>query len=279
MVLKVAVAQIVSPYFKKEENQRKVVGMAEDAIKEGVDLVLFPEGVNLGYFVLDRSRSPKELSELALGEADTLDSPWIDELRGLAGKGIYIGCGAFLRTAEDRLVNALLLFSPAGELFTYHKTHLFHTKDSRESDYVSQGTGLGVFRPGKPGVGLSICYDLNFPEVFRTLALKGARIILISSAWPAMAGDVWDALLPARAIENEVCVIASDQTGGEYLGHSKIVDWTGRVLAGMDREEGLATAVIDLEKQEKWRRIVTYFSDRRPDLYSLKETDGSPESR
>jgi predicted amidohydrolase len=126
---------------------------------------------------------------------------------------------------------------------------------------------------------LSICYDLNFPEVFRTLALKGARIILISSAWPAMAGDVWDALLPARAIENEVCVIASDQTGGEYLGHSKIVDWTGRVLAGMDREEGLATAVIDLEKQEKWRRIVTYFSDRRPDLYSLKETDGSPESR
>jgi predicted amidohydrolase len=108
---------------------------------------------------------------------------------------------------------------------------------------------------------------LNFPEVFRTLALKGAQIILISSAWPKAGGNVWDALLPARALENQVYVMASNQTGGEYYGHSKITDYTGRVLVEMGAEEGLAAAEIDLQKQEKWKKIVTYFDDRRPELY------------
>ncbi len=269
MTLKVAVAQMGAPYFEKQRNQRKVISMAEDALSRGVQLMLFPEGANLGYFVMDQRRSVKETYAMALDAADTPDSPWIGELRGLAKKGIYIGCGSFLRTAEDRLVNALLFFSPGGELHIYHKTHPFHVKDVREEDFVVKGDALTVFHQDAFDVGLSICYDLNFPEVFRTLALKGAQIILIASAWPKNAGAVWDALLPARAIENEVCVIACNQTGGDYYGHSKIIDCTGRVRAPLEEEEGLAVAEIDLEKQDKWRRIVTYFNDRRPELYGL----------
>lgn len=272
MVVKAAIAQIAAEYFRKEDNQRKVLRMVEDAIGKGVQLILFPEGINLGYFILDPGRSARELSALALTMADTLASAWIEDLRALAQKGISIGCGSFLRTAEGRLVNALLFFSPSGETHIYHKTHLFHTKDAREEDYITRGDRLPVFHAGEFRVGLSICYDLNFPEVFRTLALKGADMVLISAAWPDMAGDVWDTLLPARAVENQVCVIASDQTGGAYYGSSRIIDCTGKVCACMRREEGFVTAEIDLGKQEKWRKIVTYFNDRRPELYSLDET-------
>jgi len=256
-------------YFEKEQNQRRVISMVQDALSRGVQLILFPEGVNLGYFVLDQRRSVKETYALALDAADKLGSPWIEELRGLARKGIHIACGSFLKTEEGKLVNALLFFTPTGEIYSYYKAHLFHVKDAKEEDFVVRGSKLSVFQPESFSVGLSICYDLNFPEVFRTLALEGAQIILIASAWPKNAGNVWDALLPARAIENEVCVIASNQTGGDYYGHSKIIDCTGKVVGRLDEEEGFTVAEIDLEKQEKWRRIVTYFDDRRPELYRL----------
>ena len=269
MKFKVAVAQMRAPYFAVEENRQKVLSMAGDALAQGVNLILFPEGANLGYFVLDLTRGVKETLALAQDMADTLASPWIAELRNLAKRGIFIGCGSFVKTGGDKLANGLLLFTPAGDMYAYHKTHLFHTKDAREGDFVAEGEELSVFDLGPFSVGLSICYDLNFPEVFRTLALKGAQIVLISAAWPKVGGGVWDSLLPARAIENQVYVIASNQTGGDYYGHSKIADFTGRVLAGMGEEEGVVTAEIDLEKQEKWKKIVTYFPDRRPGLYSI----------
>ena len=123
---------------------------------------------------------------------------------------------------------------------------------------------MSVFDVGPFKVGLSICYDLNFPEVFRTLALKGRRLSLSLRRGRQVGGSVWDALLPARSIENQAYVIASNQTGGDYYGHSKITDFTGRVLTAMGDEEGCVIAELDLEKQEKWKKIVTYFNDRRP---------------
>jgi len=269
-MFKFAVAQTQCVYLSKEENQRKILDIAEDAIEKGIDLIVFPEGVNLGYFLLEQDKGPEEKLDLALRIADDEDSEWTRGLSEMSRRGqIHIACGSFLKNSEGKLVNTLLLFSPVGQIHAYNKTHLFHTKGIEEKDFVVPGDGLGVFHSGHFSIGLSICYDLNFPEVFRTLALKGAQVILIASAWPAMAGDVWDTLLPARALENQVCVLASNQTGGEYYGHSKIVDCTGKVLAGMDREEGFVVAEVDLARQEKWRRIVTYFDDRRRDLYGL----------
>ncbi len=269
MKFKAAAAQIQARYFDKEENQRKVLSIAREAYDRGANLVLFPEGSNLGYFVLDGSRGVEENLALAKGMADTLTSPLVQELKELAGQGMLIGCGCFMKTAAEKLTNGLLLFTPAGDIYAYNKTHLFHTKDAKEADFVDEGDVLSVFDVGPFKAGLSICYDLNFPEVFRTLALKGAQVILICAAWPTVGGGVWDALLPARSIENQAYVIASNQTGGDYYGHSKITDFTGRVLAAMGDEEGCVMAELDLEKQEKWKKIVTYFNDRRPGLYSL----------
>jgi predicted amidohydrolase len=82
-----------------------------------------------------------------------------------------------------------------------------------------------------------------------------------------MSGSAWDMLLPARAFENEVYLMACAQAGTGYYGHSKVLDYTGTVLTQFDKEEGLKIAEIDLEKQKKWRKIITFFEDRRPELY------------
>lgn len=267
--MRVAIAQVEVSYFARGENEAKILALAEKAAGEKVELVLFPEGVNLGYFVLDRTKTREEALSLALEMAPSLSCPWVEELKRVARRGTYIACGGFFKTKENSLVNALLLISPQGDIFSYHKTHLYHLKEVREEDFVAGGSELKVLETDLGRIGLSTCYDLNFPEVTRTLALKGAQIILNSAAWPKMAGASWDRLLPTRALENEVYLLASGQTGGEYYGHSRILDYNGNILAEFGEEEGLKVVEIDLARQEKWRKMVTLLEDRRPELYRL----------
>lgn len=270
--MKVAVAQLKVSYFAREENEEKVLRWTEKALEEKVDLLLLPEGANLGYFVLDQTKSREEALSLALEKAPRLSSIWVKRLSREAQKGIYIACGSFLKIRGNRLVNALLLVCPNGDIHTYYKTHPYHLKEVREADFVVKGSELRVFDTDLGRIGLSICYDLNFPEVARTLALQGAQIILLAAAWPKMAGVTWEILLPARALENQVYFVACDQTGGDYYGHSKIIDYSGRTLVEFGDEEGLKVAEIDLARQEKWRGIVTLFKDRRPELYHLNQS-------
>jgi len=265
--LKVGIAQLETFYFEKERNEEKILSFIGKAREEGVDLVLFPEGANLGYIVLDKTRSRDQISDLALEMAPSLASSWIDRLKEEAGKGIHIACGHFLKADDTTLVNSLVLVSPDRRVTTYDKTHLYHDKTTKEADFVRMGNELVVADTALGEIGLAICYDLNFPEVMRKLTLNGAQIILISAAWPEIAGGSWDILLPARAFENEVYLMACDQAGKGYYGHSKILDYMGNVRTQFDKEEGLKTVEIDLEKQKKWRKIITFFEDRRPELY------------
>lgn len=267
--MRVAIAQVKASYFAKEENEEKILSLAEKAVQQKVDLLLFPEGVNLGYFILDQTRNKDEALSLALELASDFSSPWVKELKRKAEKGVYIACGGFFKIEGNKLVNALFLISPRGEFASYYKTHLYHLKEIREEDFVVKGSELKVVDTDLGRIGLSICYDLNFPEVTRILALNGAQIILLPAAWPKVAGATWDLLLPARALENQIYLLASGQTGGEYYGHSKIVDYEGNILAEFEEEEGLKLVEIDLAPQEKWRKIVTFFEDRRPELYRV----------
>ncbi len=268
--VRVAVAQVKASYFAKRENEEKILSLAEKATQQKVDLLLFPEGVNLGYFILDQSKSKDEALSLALELTPDFSSPWVEALKNKAGQGIYIACGGFFKIEGNKLVNALLLFSPKGEISAYYKTHLYHLKETREEDFVIKGDKLKVVDTDLGKIGLSICYDLNFPEVTRVLALNGAQIILLAAAWPKMAGATWDILLPTRALENEVYLLASGQTGEEYYGYSKIIDYEGNILAECEKDEGLKIAEIDLARQEKWRKIVTFLEDRRPELYGMR---------
>ena len=267
--MKVAIAQIEAPNFAQDQNERKVLRLVEKALQEKAALVLFPEATNLGYFVLDQTKDRDAALSLALEMAPSLSSPWIEQLKRQARNGIYVACGSILRTKGNGLVNALLLVAPNGEVHAYCKTHLYHYKEAREESYIDKGSEINVINADLAKIGLSICYDLNFPEVSRTLMLKGAQLILVAAAWPKMAGDVWDTLLKARALENEVYVLASNQIGEEYCGHSKVIDYSGAIVTEFGEEEGIKTAEIDLKKQEKWRTNVTLLKDRRPEIYLL----------
>ncbi len=128
-------------------------------------------------------------------------------------------------------------------------------------------------------IGLSICYDLRFPEMFRTYALKGAEMVILPAGFPHPRLDHWRTLLKARAIENQMFMVAVNQVGDEvlggrfgtlsYFGHSCVIDPWGGFVAEAGEQEMLLTVTIDLAKVSEVRNLMKIFRDRRTDLYEL----------
>jgi len=220
------------------------------------------------------------------GEAEAIDGPSNSLLAGLARElGVYVLAGSLyeLSGQPDRYYNASVLFDPSGEpLAVYRKAHLFDavsgTKVYRESDDQLPGDELVVAQVDGVAVGLSICYDLRFPELYRALALRGARLLLVPSAFTEHTGrDHWEVLLRARAIENGCFVVAPDQWGvhGEGRlchGRSMIVDPWGTVLACAPDGVGLCDAELDLAVVERVREQLPALKHRRPELYRAWES-------
>lgn len=169
----------------------------------------------------------------------------------------------------DKVLAASLLYNPKGECVAhYDKIHLFDVlvNESSKESYKESNT----FEPGNESVvaqteigniGLSVCYDLRFPELYRRMHNENVQIITAPSAFTATTGEAhWESLLRARAIENLCYVIASNQ-GGKHVneretwGHSMIVDPWGTILASVDKGQGVAIATIDLDKQAKLREM------------------------
>ena len=183
------------------------------------------------------------------------------------GLGIYLLGGSILEEipGSDKAYNTSVLFAPEGNvLATYRKIHLFDVDlangvSSRESDTRQFGDAVVVAETGLCPMGLTVCYDLRFPELYRALSSKGAQIIFVPSAFTAYTGRAhWETLLRARAIENQVYVIAPDQYGKnpqtfETHGHSMIVDPWGKILAELPDGPGIVMAEIDLDYLAKVR--------------------------
>lgn len=155
-------------------------------------------------------------------------------------------------TNNEKFTNASCVFSPAGELLaTYHKIHLFdvevndQTRSYFESSYTQAGSELNIVNTGFANLGLSVCYDLRFPELYRTLRTQGADIISVPSAFTYQTGKAhWQALLQARAIENQCYIIAAGQqgvhkNGRETWGHSMIVSPWGEILSCIPEQSGI----------------------------------------
>ena len=182
----------------------------------------------------------------------------------------------------DRLFNTSCLIDPDGDLVaTYRKLHMFDVDvggvSYRESEREQPGDELVVAEVGGVEVGLSVCYDLRFPELYRILAVRGARVLTVPSAFTRPTGrDHWHVLLRARAIENQAFVLAPNQFGeapphyGSY-GRSAIVDPWGIVLAQAADGEGFVAADLDLERQREIRASLPSLANRRPDAYRWPE--------
>jgi predicted amidohydrolase len=220
--------------------------------------------------------------EQSRAAAEPLDGPSIGWARALARElGVDLVAGSILERVEghERLANTSVHVDPSGDVrAVYRKLHMFDVevggRTYRESDLEEPGDEI-VTSETAEGIelGLSICYDLRFPELYRILAVRGARVLTVPAAFTLeTTRDHWETLLRARAIENQAFVIAANQVGahpaGQHSGgRSMIVDPWGLVLAQAQDGEGHIVADLDLQRQQEIRSRLPALANRRPEVY------------
>ncbi len=255
----------------KSRNLEAADRLTRAAARDGAELVVLPEKWNL-------LGTPEQLA----AGAEPLDGPSLTWARALAGElGIDLVAGSIVERVPEREkgANTSVHFGPAGEVRgTYRKIHLFDVEVAgtvyRESDSEDAGEEIVLSQSGAGvGLGLTVCYDLRFPELYRALALRGARVITVPSAFTlATTRDHWEVLVRARAIEDQCFVVAANQVGahppGQHSGgRSLIVDPWGVVLAQAPDREGVILADLDLRAQDEVRDKLPSLLHRRPEAY------------
>ena len=254
---------------EKDRNLEAAERLVRAAAADGAELVALPEKWNL----------LAAGDELVAG-AEPLDGPSLTAARDWARElGIHLLAGSISECGPEKAFNTSVLIDPEGEdLAVYRKIHMFDVDvdgvSYRESDHEESGEEIVTAPLGELIAGLTVCYDLRFPELYRILAVRGARLIAVPSAFTAATGRAhWEVLLRARAIENQVFVLAPNQAGEapphfDSYGHSAIVDPWGRVLALAPEGEGFVAADLDLEEQDRLRASLPSLANRRPEAYA-----------
>jgi predicted amidohydrolase len=266
--LRVAAVQLNSGN-DKAGNLERAERLVRAAAADGAELVALPEKWNL----------LAAGDELVAG-AEPLDGASLTAARAWARQlGIHLLAGSIAERGEgERAFNASVLIGPDGEdLAVYRKIHMFDVDAGgvsyRESEHEQPGSEVVTAPLGELIAGLSVCYDLRFPELFRILAVRGARLLTVPSAFTAATGrDHWEVLLRARAIENQAFVLAPNQVGQapphfDSFGHSAIVDPWGAVLAIAPDGECFVATELDLAEQERVRESLPALANRRPRAY------------
>ena len=254
----------------KARNLAAAERLVRDAAADGAEFVALPEKWNL----------LAGGAELAAG-AEPLDGSSLTSARDWARDlGIHLLAGSISEQGDEgqKASNTSVLIGPGGEdLAVYRKIHMFDVDAGgvsyRESEFERPGAEAVVAQAGELEVGMTVCYDLRFPELFRILALRGARLIAVPSAFTLATGrDHWEVLLRARAIENQLFVLAPNQWGEapphySSFGRSLIVDPWGTVLATAPDGEGFVAADLDFAAQDRVRESLPSLANRQPDAY------------
>ncbi len=261
--VRIAVAQISCTLGNLEANLHTVSQFAERAKKGGAEMVVFPEVVDTGYAMATIREQAVPWTEGAL-----------PRLREVARRlSLRIVCGLSEREGKA-IYNSQVVVDRDGEVIAkYRKTHLFTAPPIAENLCFTPGDSLTDFQLSPFSFGLSICYDLRFPEVYRKLATAhNVTAFIISSAWPFPRVEHFQTLARARAIENQSYVIAANRVGTDdgvtFCGSSAMVDPSGVVIASAspDREE-LIQADLSEEVLKSVRSRMNVFPDRRVDIY------------
>lgn len=267
---KLAVAQMRST-DDIDGNFRVVERLCKQAHKEGAAIVSFPE--NFAFL----ARKPEQTRTVA----EPLDGPLFTRYRALASSlSLEVSFGGFPeRGTKGQLFNTHVIVDKTGAITaTYRKIHLFvvainASTTFNEAAHFVPGREIVTAASTVGTLGLSICYDLRFAELYAALSRKGAEILLVPSAFTAETGKAhWEILLRARAIENQCYVAAAAQFGDHYPGrsthgHAMIVDPWGVVVAECLDDEGLALAPIDTNYLKRLRESMPMASHRRPELF------------
>lgn len=255
---KVAAVQMVSSASVKS-NLKQVEHFFANAREEQVDLLVLPE--NFAFMGMNETDKLRIAENYGVGEIQ-------DKISSLAKRyGLWVIAGTLpLRGLQDRARASCLVFDDKGLCAArYDKIHLFDVRVSdqeahQESSTIERGDELVVVDTPVGRVGLTVCYDLRFPELYRQLVLRGAELFTVPSAFTAVTGIAhWEVLLRARAIENLCYVIAPNQggqheNGRQTYGHSMIIEPWGKIIAQQETGIGMVTAEIDLQRMQQLHR-------------------------
>ncbi|MBK5242012.1 nitrilase-related carbon-nitrogen hydrolase [Clostridium sp.] len=253
--MKLALAQLDIYWEDKSKNKETALSFIEQAAKQNVDMILFPEMALTGF----------SMDTEAIGETNNETKEFF---KNLSSKfNIFIGFGYVEGTKDSK--NKYAIVSTSGEeLVDYTKIHLFSF--GTENEFYQSGNEVKHFDALGFNIVPFICYDLRFPEIFQ-IASKTAGLITIGANWPIERREHWTALLKARAIENQ-CYIAGINRVGEgeklnYSGDSMIIDPLGNIISSLYMEEGLVIADISQENVTEIREKFKLKEDRRESLY------------
>lgn len=273
--MRVAAVQLNSTN-DRARNLQAAEQLVRAAAGDGAELVALPEKWNL----LGSGE------EMAAG-AEPLDGPTLTAARDWARQlGVHLLAGSIAERRAGKPSNTSVLIGPGGEdLAVYRKIHMFDVEvggvSYRESEHEEAGSEAVTAQLGDLTLGLSVCYDLRFPELYRILAVRGATLLAVPSAFTMATGrDHWEVLLRARAVEGQAFVLAPNQWGEapphySSYGRSAIVDPWGVVLSTAPDGEGFVAAELDLAAQERIRGSLPSLANRRPDAYVWPQPEGA----
>jgi len=262
---KIAIAQMQSG-TDKVENLKTALRLIDKAKSQAAELIAFPE------FLMAFSPSSQSAAELT-AVAEAADGPFIAALRESARETNLGVLAAIYETSPvtHRVYDSAVWIDAAGTILSvYRKLHLYDAFGFKESDKFYPGADISpLVSFGDAHCATIICYDLRFPELARLLTLEGANILFAPSGW--VQGDLkvdhWQTMIKARALENGCFVIAPNQVGNIYTGHSLAVDPLGRTLVDLQEQEGLAVVDIDFGLVQEVREKLPLLQNRRTDVY------------
>jgi deaminated glutathione amidase len=259
-----------------DRNLTSAERLVRAAAADGAELVVLPERLDIRGGVSDYLSGAEPLDGRPIG--------WARQLAGELGIDLVAGSVAERREGHERVSNTSVHVGPDGEIrAVYRKIHMFDVEVEgavyRESEHSEPSGEIVLSETAKGvGLGLTICYDLRFPELYRLLALRGARIVTVPANFTRVTGQAhWEVLLRARAIENQAFVVAPGQgnlsrTDGDSYGNSMIVDPWGEVLARAPMEgEHVVAAELDLARQDEIREKLPSLANRVGSAYRWPE--------
>ncbi len=264
--LTISLGQMDVRWGDPEANLSQVRSWTAEAARRGSQMVVFPELWDTGY-ALDRA---VELGSDLGGGRFAIVSALAREY-GLHIVGSLLELGHAEGTTRPAY-NTAVWFGPDGRaLGSYRKVHLF--RGLQEDRYLLPGGVPHWIAHSWGAAGMAICYDLRFPELFRVYALGGVTLTVIPAQWPLARIEHWRTLLRARAIENQMVIVACNRVGISedipFGGHSAVIDAWGVPLVEAGEDEDLLTVTVDLAHTGEVRRALPVFEDRRPDIYML----------
>lgn len=260
--MKISTIQMNIEFGDPESNYQTVERLIREAASEDPDFIILPEMWNSAYDLTHLEDLADVDGERTTGFLKSLSK----ELQ------VAIHGGSVAVKRGSNFYNTTYITDSTGEIIhVYDKIHLFQLMN--EHHYLAPGTVAESFEIQSECMATMTCYDLRFPELSRHFALKDAKVLFIPAQWPSKRLQHWRILLQARAIENQMYVVAVNRIGADpdndFPGHSMIIDPWGEVLYEGTEQEEIQMTEIDLSRVEEVRKIVPIFEDRIPTRYKL----------